>query len=369
MKIALINNLYAPYQRGGAERIVELLNDGLRAAGQETLIISTRPQQPADQKLSREKTEVSYLASSYFELNQLSQAARLFWQLNNLWDTPHYRAVKKLLEKFRPELTITNNLMGLGLKVPQAIKDSGSRQIHILHDIQLLHPSGLMYYGQEKILSSAAARLYQAATRAAFKRAGKDLVVVSPSAWLLRLHQERGFFENNRTAVIPNPLLAPTEPLTASERQGFLFIGQLEQHKGLDLFVQAAARFPEQAFTVIGDGPLRHLASGTNVKFLGQQDHETINRLLSKSLAVIIPSRCYENSPTVIYEAAAANTPTIAADLGGIPELIDRFGGLLFSPDDLDSLVMTIQEFLDHGTVLKAPPPADYAAEILRLYN
>ena len=59
-------------------------------------------------------------------------------------------------------------------------------------------------------------------------------------------------------------------------------------------------------------------------------------------------------------------TPAIAANLGGIPELIERFGGLLFEPDNLDSLVMALTEFIDKG-IVKPPLPVNenYAQKIL----
>jgi len=149
--------------------------------------------------------------------------------------------------------------------------------------------------------------------------------------------------------------------------KNFIFVGQLEEHKGLDLFVGAAARFLDYTFLVVGSGTLEIKAT-PNLKILGQKTSEEVSELLNNSLAAIIPSRCYENSPTVIYEAAAVKTPVIAANLGGIPELNEKFGGLLFEPDNLDSLVMTIEQFIEKGVTLKSQPAAkNYATEIITL--
>ena len=43
MKICLINNLYKPFNRGGAEKVAETIVDGLIKAGHEVFIISTKP--------------------------------------------------------------------------------------------------------------------------------------------------------------------------------------------------------------------------------------------------------------------------------------------------------------------------------------
>ena len=120
-------------------------------------------------------------------------------------------------------------------------------------------------------------------------------------------------------------------------------------------------------FLVVGDGSLKNAITETdNLKLLGKKTSKEVSKLLSESLAVIIPSRCYENSPTVIYEAAAVGTPVIAANLGGIPELVKRFGGILFEPDNLISLTEAITEFLEEERIeVTLPAPENYAKKIL----
>jgi len=360
MKIGLINNLYKPYQKGGAERVVELLANELTELGHTVFIISTR----SPLKKDHEESNVYYLKSSYSELSKWSYSKRLLWQIGNLVNLKKYYQITKILKKEKPELVITNNLMGLGLLTPLAIKKCGARHIQVLHDIQLLHPSGLMYYGQEEIINSCFAKIYQKITSLMFS---KKTIIVSPSKWLLNLHLSKRLFKNNKSAVVANPLPETLIEPTTKDSKNFIFIGQLEYHKGLDLFIQASTRFTDYNFLVVGDGSLKDtIIETTNLKLLGRKSSSEVSELLSSSLAVIIPSRCYENSPTVIYEAASVNTPTIAANLGGIPELIERFGGLLFEPDNLDSLVMTITEFIEKGITLKPQTgEEDYAKKIL----
>lgn len=359
MKIGLINNLYKPYQRGGAERIVELLKNELQSLGHTVFIISTRDKI----KKADEEAGVYYLPSLYSKLNELSFAKRLFWQINNLFNFKKYYQIKNILKNEQPNLVITHNLMGLGLLTPRLLKKLRIKQIHVLHDIQLLHPSGLMYFGKENIIKSWPAKIYQKITTNLFK----EVIIVSPSKWLLNIHQNCGLFKNNFCQVIANPWTLAKTVSCKKENNNFIFIGQLEKHKGLDLFIAAANRFTNYNFLIIGSGSIS-VTTEKNIKVLGQKTSEEVSQLLTDSLAVIIPSRCYENSPTVIYEAAAVKTPAIAANLGGIPELIEKFGGLLFEPDNLDSLVMTIEEFLNHKPLLKQNlTNKSYAQELLKI--
>lgn len=360
MKIGLVNNLYKPYQKGGAERVVEILHDELKDLGHSVFVISTKPKT----KKTDEEKDVYYLSSSYSELSHFSFIKRLAWQIINLFNIKKYQEISKILEEEKPDLIITNNLMGLGLLTPRAIEKTKAKHLHVLHDIQLIHPSGLMYFGEEALINSLFAKIYQKITSLLFNQ---GVTIISPSKWLIELHQTKGLFKNNKSQVISNPFLKTLTVNTKNPTNNFIFIGQLEYHKGIDLFIAAAARFTDYNFLVVGDGSIK-IEETNNLKVLGRKTSNEVSELLNNSLAAIIPSRCYENSPTVIYEAAAVNTPVIAAELGGIPELIDRFGGLLFEPDNLDSLVMTIEQFILQNTKLnEIPPDSNYAQKIISL--
>lgn len=364
MKIIQLNNLYKPYQKGGAERIVEIIDTELNETRHVAKVISTRP------SAVKEGEEISgdyYLPSSYSDLNKRSPLFKIGWHIANLFNYKKYQTILNILKEEKPDLVISHNLMGLGLLAPLAISQSGAKHIHIIHDIQLLHPSGLMYYGQESLIESYAARLYQAVARLLFSFS-KNKIIISPSNWLLQLHKSHGLFKDDKSFVVSNPVLVPKE-VNKEKQKAFCFIGQLEKHKGVDLFIEAAKAFPDHKFTVIGDGSLSEIIKQEkidNLEILGRQDSDKVSEILSSSLAVIVPSRCYENSPTVIYEAYAVNTPAIAANLGGIPELIERFGGLLFKPDSAQELIGTIGLFLVEGAPLKeTPAQKNYSETIL----
>lgn len=364
MKIALINNLYKPYQKGGAERIAEIMTSELTALGHEVFIISTSPKN----KSVNEEKNVYYLPSGYSNLNQHSCIFRLAWQIINLINTKKYLAIKKILAVEKPDLVISHNLMGLGLLTPLAIKQSGAKHIHILHDIQLLHPAGLMYFNQENILNSLAAKIYQSLSRYFFSFSNNK-IVISPSQWLLNLHQEHNLFKDCSSFVIANPLLLKTNNRAVTKENIFSFIGQLEHHKGVDLFMAMVLLFPDYKFILVGDGSkMSEIAQKkiNNLEIIGRQSNEEVSNIIAKSAAIIVPSRCYENSPTVIYEAYTVATPAIAANLGGIPELIDKFGGLLFEPDNQEDLQQKIIQFIKEGVELKKIISApNYAQNIL----
>lgn len=346
MKIALAHNLYEPYAKGGAEKVVKEMAEKLSALGNEVFIITTEPKKKS---LIKSRTENNlkkyYLPSSYYNLSETPKALRLFWHLNNFYNPKKKKVIKEILETEKPDLIITHNLIGLGfflVKVAEKLKISHE---HFLHDIQLLHPSGLMISGKEKKVDSLISKLYQNLTKKYFSNSEK---IISPSSWLLDEHLKRGFFENKDTEIRPlriKTLDAKENLLEAKFGKDYLFVGQIEKHKGIIFLIKT--------FKLLEDNEvnLRIIGNGDDLKeakkiagddkrfiFLGRLSGEGVEEEMRKSSALIVPSLCYENSPTVIYEANDLNLKVIAANIGGIPEIIKE-NDLLFKAGDEKDLL------------------------------
>jgi len=349
MKIAIINNLYKPYHKGGAERVCESLIKDLENAGHSCFVISTKP---------KDKTEINnepltyYLPSEYYNLSNKSLPYRLLWQIANLFNFNQGQKLKNILLSEKPDLVITNNLMGIGLQTFRIIKKLGIKQQHILHDVQLFYPSGLIIFGQEKKANSLLAKTYQAIVKHII---GSPDTVISPSQWLLREHLKRGYFKNSLKKVQPNPVKiekAEIEKKENKEMIDFLFVGQLEKHKGIIFLINTFKQIDRDdiKLKIIGSGTLekeiKELINNDNrFEFLSRKESSELAKELQKSDCLIVPSLCYENSPTIIYEAKNFGLPIIASDLGGIPELINRPQERLFKPGDKADLMIKIEEF------------------------
>jgi glycosyltransferase involved in cell wall biosynthesis len=347
MKICLINNLYAPFARGGAETAVEGYAKLLAAAGHEIFIITTLPRDKTAPASSDKIFYLGGMSSVYFHLGRLPVFLRFIWQLANLFNLVGYFRIKKILAKEKPDLVMTHNLMGVGFLTPLAIKRLKIRHFHFLHDIQLLHPSGLLIYGKEKLIESLGAKIYQSAAGRLF---GSPEKIISPSAWLLGEHVSRGYFKTSEKLVLPNPFpdsgLTTKDSPTNSEKKnfGFIYVGQIENHKGVLFLAETFAGLNSASaeLTIIGDGSqteaLKKITGANqNIRFLGRIKREEVLAAMSQADCLVVPSLCYENSPSVIFEAFMVGLPVIASSLGGISELInDR--NFLFKPADSQDL-------------------------------
>lgn len=360
MKIGLLHNLSGEYSRGGAETAVNIMADNLRADGQRVFMITTRPKSEKvkmtdngrvsgndrikiDEKSAEAK--IYYINSEFYNLNKHSRLYRAFWQIGNIFAFKKAGEIKKILELEKPDLVITHNLMGLGFMVPSVLRQLNIRHEHWLHDLQLIHPSGLMIFGQEQKINRLSAKIYQALTRALF---ASPIKVTSPSDWLLEMHKQRGFFKDSEHEVKPFvwPGADASLPNKTGPAKNFLFIGQVEEQKGIFLLINAFKKItrPELTLTIAirGGGSslekARAAASAdARIKFLGPLSYEETEKVKAASDCLIVPSLCYENSPTTIYGAQAAGLPVIASRLGGIPELMKK-DDRLFAPGDENDL-------------------------------
>lgn len=351
MKIGLVHNLYGDFSRGGAENVVKRQAEELRQQGNTVFLITTKPISAGElpPAIKTNDFKIYYLDSNFYNLGTKSWIYRFFWQITNIFSIRKYFQIKTILVAEKPDSVITHNLMGIGLLAPVVLRHLKIYHEHFLHDIQLLHPSGLMIWGGEKKIRSYGARVYQALTRFLLASPAK---IISPSRWLLELHQKNGFFRNSRSELKPLQLPVGTTITRLKDQtkttKNFLFVGQVEAHKGILFLIETFKKISDSTLKlqIVGDGQkmlaAKELAGeDQRIEFKGRLTSAAIKDIMNTSDCLIVPSLCYENSPTVIYEAQAAHLPVIAARIGGIPEIM-KPGDRLFEPGNETDLKLNL---------------------------
>lgn len=135
----------------------------------------------------------------------------------------------------------------------------------------------------------------------------------------------------------------------------YLFIGRVEQIKGIDLLLKAFSLIPNKKLKLAGTGIdldfYKKLAT-PNIEFLGFLNREVLAEQISLSKAVIVSSQCYETFGMIIVEAYSACCPVIVGDIGNITSLVeDGETGIKFSYNEATSLVKAIQRFEESASM------------------
>lgn len=130
-------------------------------------------------------------------------------------------------------------------------------------------------------------------------------------------------------------------------------VGRFAVRKGQDILAQAVTKCPPQMhFYFIGNTStpsgmhVREILKNENrVHFLEYRDD--VQRLLPAFDIYALPSRV-ESFGLSLVEASAASLPIVAANVGGVPEvIIDGKTGLLVSPNKPDAMAQGLKQIFD----------------------
>jgi len=144
--------------------------------------------------------------------------------------------------------------------------------------------------------------------------------------------------------------LGITAPLDGRGRRRLLYVGRIETAKGIFDLIDAFEIFrrenPRWSLAIVGTGragkSLRETIESRKlapaVSFHGFLPRQKIDRLLTESTAVVIPSHS-DSLPLTFGEAMQAGRPVICSDVGDMPYFVDTFGvGCHFPAGDWEKL-------------------------------
>lgn len=178
------------------------------------------------------------------------------------------------------------------------------------------------------------------------------------SAYIDRRYRELVGAPATLARIVPNGVAAAEfEPVTLSpEAAEFFYIGEFRSVKGLDTLIDALALLSEKTgkrprLVLIGDGPDKNVliaraqdrGVGEQLSVLGPM---SARQAFSLGRTMIVPSRA-ESLPYVVLEAAAAQAPLIATNVGGVPEIFGPFASRLIPCDDPSALCEAMANALD----------------------
>jgi glycosyltransferase involved in cell wall biosynthesis len=282
------------------------------------------------------------------------------------------RAVEEHIDRFAPDVIhLHNPYPSLGPAIHLAATRRGVPLVQTMHNLRLRCPNGLMFTEGLPCRRCEAGNYTHAALHRCFPTRSQATAYaaalwshrfamgleqrvdafIAPSSFMSAQLTRWGIPED-RVWTIRN--FVPSFPPVSSVLGDYgTYVGRLSSEKGLDVLLRALSLADDPAFRIIGDGPMRpeliDLTSRLGLKrtiLTGRLDSSEVNRIVSESRFLVMPSLCDENAPLAVLECMAAGRPVLVSEKGGLPELIERGGGMSFGPGDARSMAEKMRALL-----------------------
>ena len=373
MKVLMVSWEYPPVVIGGLGRHVHHLSTALAAAGHEVVVLSRRPS----------GTDPSTHPSS----DEMNQDVRVVAAAQD----PHEFTFGKDMMAWTLAMGHAMVRTGLSLKKKRSGRPWRPDVVHA-HDWLVAHPAvALSEFYDVPMVSTIHAT--EAGRHSGWVSGSLSRQVHAVESWLVRESDSLitcsasmrdeitelfgpGLAE---VTVIRNGIDAARWPVAERRRHGvaggppeLLFVGRLEYEKGVHDAIAALPRIrrahPGTTLTIAGDGTqqdwLVEQARKHRVlkatRFVGRLDHAELLAALHRADAAVLPSH-YEPFGLVALEAAAAGTPLVTSNIGGLGEaVINGETGMSCPPRDVARLAEAV------GAVLDDPAAAQRRARAAR---
>lgn len=260
-------------------------------------------------------------------------------------------AVNRELDDFWPDVVHAVNPALLGLN---AIYHSRRHRVPLICSFHTHLPRYLHHYGLGALEPVAWQML-----RRVHAEADRNLCISGPMVEELRRHGFprlrlgwRGgvdgarFHPRRRSAEMRRQLLGAN-----SEGPLLLYVGRLGAEKGIERLRGLLDALPRARLALVGDGPhrpaLEQAFRGSATTFVGRLVGDDLARAYASADVFTFPSDT-ETLGLVVLEAMASGLPVVAADAGGVPDLV-RSGedGLLLPPGDTGRWVEAVSGLVE----------------------
>lgn len=142
-------------------------------------------------------------------------------------------------------------------------------------------------------------------------------------------------------------------------RKGVLFVGRLNENKGVDrlfdAFVGLSEEFDDTTLEIVGSGPLREPLERKRSKhglddrvvFTGRVPNAELPRIYSEASVFVLPSS-NEGMPRTVLEALASGTPVVTSALPQLEPIVDG-AGITVPPGATHDLEAAIGRLLENS--------------------
>lgn len=338
MKILQVHSKYK--KRGGEETVVEEEKAVLEANGH--LVV----------QYIRDNVETD----DYSRLGLIRLSLK---QRNNRHSADELRG---LIAREKPDVCHVHNVYPLiSPAVYEVCKELGVPVVQTLHNYKMLCTNSLLFREGEVCELCLGKNLMKSIRYSCYK---DSLLATAVQADTIQYHRKKGTwhelidayvcltdFQKNKMVegglpadkIRIKPNFVRKTDIDISYEDFFLFVGRLDESKGLADLLKLIENRIDSKFVLIGASDSPGLFSKfSNVKYLGPQNRETVQNYMSRCKAVIFPSKYYEGMPMVILESFSLRKAVVARNVGAMSSMIQN-GKNGISYDEPEGLVEAVR--------------------------
>lgn len=297
---------------------------------------------------------------------------KLLLPLEAIFSIKTYKEVKrKIIEENIDIVHVHNTLPLISPSVYYSAFSCKVPVVQTIHNFRLLCPGATFTRGNniceecvdKNLFSSIRYKCYRgsliqsivSAVNLAFHRLIGTYKKVNGYIALTEFNKEKlmNLIDEKNIYIKPNFVNKSNDTISKQSENYFLFLGRLDELKGIRMLVEAWKDIKESKLLVVGKGPLEkeiiefvYNNKLDNIDILGYKDKEEVMQLISKAKALIVPSQWYEGFPMTIVESFSIGVPVIVSDIGNLSTIIEnKKNGLLFRYNDKQDLKDKIEMF------------------------
>ena len=368
MRVLVVTNMYPPHHYGGYELSCQDTVRRFRARGHEVSVLTST--------IRVEGVETSRDQDG----GKVWRELELYWHDHILLSPPlrtrlamerhNQQALERALATARPQVVSVWNMGAASLGLLTTISKRRLPMVFVIGDdwpcyAQRLDAWSRLFRGPVR---KAAGRLVESVigVPASVPDIGAMGACCFNSEAMRRAARQCGAVPDGRTGIVYSgieatdfPIAADDAPLpTQSWRGQLLYVGRLDERKGVDTVVRGLAELPGGRLTIVGRGDntylirLRELAARLRLAdrvIFTAADRSHLRNVYREADVLVFTSVYDEPFGLVPLEAMACDTPVAATGRGGSGEyLMDGRNCLLFPAGDHAQLASAISRLAAH---------------------
>jgi glycosyltransferase involved in cell wall biosynthesis len=368
MRILEINKFL--YRNGGSETYIIKLGEALQQHGHEVQYFG----------MDHEGRCVGNRVNAYtsnMDFHNGSKLSKLTYPIKTIYSREARKKLRLVLDDFHPNVCHLNNFNyqltpSIICEIVKWRKETGMncKIVFTAHDYQLVCPNHMlnnpnthgncekclgghfMHCTKGKCIHGSTAKSIIGTMEAEFWKLNgvyKYIDTIICCSEFMKSKMDTNPLFSKKTIAMHN-FIDEVKWKNVHKKDYVLYFGRFSEEKGIATLIKVCKELPDVQFIFAGNGPLEKIMNGvSNIKNVGFQKGEELEKLICEARFSIYPSEWYENCPFSVMESQMYGTPVLGANIGGIPELIEvGKTGELFESGNADELKKKICKLWDN---------------------